>query len=88
MKKPLNQVLFGWLRKDLLMMFSGDPEGGAPWVAQMADGHDAGYFGPDSAVWHVNGAAPTLVLPAPSRGTAAAPPTCSPPWPSSLPRPP
>ncbi|AVG24354.1 DUF2236-like protein [Pontimonas salivibrio] len=61
MKKPLNQVLFGWLRKDLLMMFSGDPEGGAPWVAQMGDGHDAGYFGPDSAVWHVNGAAPTLV---------------------------
>jgi uncharacterized protein (DUF2236 family) len=61
MKKPLNQVLFGWLRKDLLMMFSGDPEGGAPWVVQMGEGHDAGYFGPDSAVWHVNGAAPTLV---------------------------
>ena len=60
-KKPLNQVLFGWLRKDLLVMFSGTTDGEAPWVAQMSEGSDAGYFGPGSAVWHVNGAAPTLV---------------------------
>lgn len=60
-RKPLNQLLFGWLRKDLLMMFSGTPDGEAVWVASLSDGDDAGYFGPESAVWHVNGAAPTLV---------------------------
>ncbi len=42
-------------------MFSGTTDGEAPWVAQMSEGSDAGYFGPGSAVWHVNGAAPTLV---------------------------
>lgn len=42
-------------------MFSGTPDGQAPWVAEMSEGDDAGYFGPDSAVWHVNGAAPTLI---------------------------
>ncbi len=56
-----NRRLFGWLRKDLLEMFSGTPDGEAPWVAQMSDGTDAGYFGPGSAVWHVNGNAATLI---------------------------
>ena len=60
-RRPLNQVLFGWLRKDLLLMFSGTSDGEAPWVSQMSDGDDAGYFGPGSAVWHVNGAAPTMM---------------------------
>ena len=60
-RKSLNHLLFGWLRKDLLLMFSGTTDGEAPWVEQMSDGRDAGYFGPGSAVWHVNGAAPTML---------------------------
>ncbi len=43
------------------MMFSGTSDGEAPWVVQMSEGTDAGYFGPGSAVWHVNGAAPTML---------------------------
>ena len=32
-----------------------------PWTRALADGDDAGFFGPGSAVWAVNGALPTLV---------------------------
>ena len=32
-----------------------------PWTRALAEGDDAGFFGPDSAVWAVNGALPTLV---------------------------
>ena len=31
------------------------------WTATLAEGDDAGFFGPGSAVWAVNGALPTLV---------------------------
>ena len=31
------------------------------WTRALAEGDDAGYFGPGSAVWAVNGALPTLV---------------------------
>lgn len=55
------QRLFSTLRRDLLVSLSGSPDGEAPWVPQMSEGRDAGYFGPDSAVWAVNGANPTLV---------------------------
>lgn len=40
---------------------SGDPDGMPDWVAQLADGEDAGYFGPGSAAWAVHGSLPTLV---------------------------
>jgi uncharacterized protein (DUF2236 family) len=40
---------------------SGDPTGAPPWVHALAEGSDAGYFGPDSAAWAVHGALPTLV---------------------------
>lgn len=40
---------------------SGDPSGTPPWVQELADGSDAGYFGPGSAAWSVHGALPTLV---------------------------
>ena len=40
---------------------SGDPTGAPDWVRQLADGTDAGYFGPGSAPWAVHGALPTLV---------------------------
>jgi uncharacterized protein (DUF2236 family) len=40
---------------------SGDPSGAPEWSKQMAIGNDAGYFGPDSAVWEVHGCIATLV---------------------------
>jgi len=42
-------------------MFSGHPEGEPEWVTRISDGNDAGYFGPQSAVWHVNGGVPVIV---------------------------
>ena len=45
----------------LLTAFSGSPDGVPPWVEQLADGDDAGYFGPGSAVWSVHGATPVIV---------------------------
>ena len=40
---------------------SGDPAGTPDWVRSMADGTDAGYFGPGSAAWAVHGSLPTIV---------------------------
>lgn len=48
-------------RAQLLTMLSGDPHGEPDWVTKIADGDDVGYFGPDSAVWHVNGGIPVIV---------------------------
>jgi len=42
-------------------MLSGDPNGEPDWVKKMSDGFDRGYFGPGSAVWHVNGGIPVIV---------------------------
>ncbi len=42
-------------------MFSGDPNGEPDWVVAMSEGSDQGYFGPDSAVWLVNGGIPVIV---------------------------
>lgn len=49
------------LRATLLTMLSGDPHGDPPWVQAISDGEDEGYFGPDSAVWFVNGGNPVMV---------------------------
>ena len=43
------------LRRQILEMLSGDPDGEPAWVRAMSEGSDKGYFGPKSAVWHVNG---------------------------------
>lgn len=40
---------------------SGDPTGVPQWALQMAEGEDAGFFGPDSDVWKVHGSLATLV---------------------------
>jgi uncharacterized protein (DUF2236 family) len=40
---------------------SGDPTGQPDWVRDLADGSDAGYFGPGSAAWAVHGSLATLV---------------------------
>jgi uncharacterized protein (DUF2236 family) len=48
-------------RSQILTMLSGDPEGEPSWVTVMSEGNDTGYFGPGSAVWHVNGGIPVIV---------------------------
>ena len=42
-------------------LLSGEADGQPDWVRQLADGTDAGYFGPGSATWSVHGSLPTLV---------------------------
>jgi uncharacterized protein (DUF2236 family) len=49
------------IRGYLLTAFSGSPDGVPPWVAELEDGDDEGYFGPGSAVWEVNGGTSVLV---------------------------
>jgi len=48
-------------RSRMLVMFSGEPDGRPAWVRAVDDGDDAGYFGADSAAWHVHGSMATLV---------------------------
>ena len=48
-------------REYLLNAFSGEPDGVPPWVSDLENGDDAGYFGPGSAVWEVHGAVPVIV---------------------------
>lgn len=48
-------------RSRLLVMFSGEPDGLPAWVRAIDDGEDAGYFGSDSAAWHVHGSLATIV---------------------------
>jgi len=40
---------------------SGDPKGLPTWAQEMAIGHDAGFYGPESDVWKVHGSLATLV---------------------------
>ena len=49
------------LRKSLFQILTGQEEGMPDWVLSLASGDDAGYFGPGSAVWAVNGGMPVLV---------------------------
>lgn len=42
-------------------MFSGNAAGRPAWVDTMAEGDDAGFFGPGSAAWAVHGGIPTMV---------------------------
>lgn len=58
--KPLSDVRQRY-RSQLLVMLSGDPQGEPAWVQRMSEGSDIGYFGPGSAVWHVNGGIPVIV---------------------------
>jgi uncharacterized protein (DUF2236 family) len=48
-------------RAYILSSFSGSPDGAPDWVRAMGDGNDEGFFGPGSAVWHVNGGTPVIV---------------------------
>ena len=58
--RPLREVRHRY-RAQLLTMLSGDPEGEPDWVKKMSEGSDHGFFGPGSAVWHVNGGIPVIV---------------------------
>ena len=40
---------------------SGEASGAPPWALALEDGSDAGYFGPDSAAWHVHASLPTVI---------------------------
>lgn len=48
-------------RSHLLTTFSGQSDGKPAWVDAIAEGDDAGYFGPGSASWAVHGGIATLV---------------------------
>jgi hypothetical protein len=49
------------LRRKLLGALTGSPDGHAAWIAEIAEGDDEGFFGPESAAWEVHAAMPTLV---------------------------
>ncbi|HWM33306.1 MAG TPA: oxygenase MpaB family protein [Pseudolysinimonas sp.] len=49
------------LRRRLLTALTGDPDGRTPWITEVAEGEDEGYFGPESPTWVVHGDMPTLV---------------------------
>ena len=46
---------------ELKQTFTGDPESRPEWVGRLADGDDAGYFPPSSAVWAVHSSTTTIV---------------------------
>lgn len=48
-------------RTHLLQTLSGTDDGSPRWVEQLAEGEDAGYFGPGSASWAVHGGMATMV---------------------------
>jgi uncharacterized protein (DUF2236 family) len=49
------------VRRTFRVILSGDPDGEPPWVKAIGRPGDAGWFGPDSAAWEVNGSLATLV---------------------------
>lgn len=56
----MRNVLREW-RLEIKRTFTGVPQGDPEWVDRLADGDDAGYFQPGSAVWAVHGSMPTIV---------------------------
>jgi uncharacterized protein (DUF2236 family) len=49
------------LRERLLTALAGDPTGMAPWVRELADGGDPGYFAEDGPAWTVHSGMGTMV---------------------------
>jgi len=56
----VSRLVDSW-RSHLLTTFSGNSDGKPRWVDAIAEGDDAGFFGPGSASWAVHGGIPTLV---------------------------
>ena len=59
-RSALDRNVAVW-RSHLLTTFSGNSDGKPRWVDAIAEGDDAGFFGPGSAAWAVHGGIPTLV---------------------------
>ena len=59
-RASLDRTVATW-RSHLLVTFSGNSDGKPAWVDKIAEGDDAGFFGPGSAAWAVHGGIPTLV---------------------------
>ncbi|CAN5566268.1 hypothetical protein BH09ACT4_BH09ACT4_17370 [soil metagenome] len=49
------------LRGNLLNALTGAPDGSIPWIVEIGEGDDEGFFGPESATWVVHAGMPTLV---------------------------
>ncbi len=49
------------VRARVLTALSGDPDGTPPWVRELAEGDDAGWFPEDGAAWAVHGGMGTMV---------------------------
>lgn len=49
------------VRRAFRRILSGDDEGQPPWVRALGEPGDAGWFGPGSTIWQVNGSLATLV---------------------------
>lgn len=49
------------VRSRLLTALSGDPDGTPPWVRELAEGDDAGYFAENGAAWKVHAGVGTMV---------------------------
>ncbi len=49
------------VRSRLLTALSGDPDGTPPWVRELAEGDDAGYFAENGAAWTVHAGVGTMV---------------------------
>jgi uncharacterized protein (DUF2236 family) len=60
MAPSIRRMMSSW-HDYLLTAFSGSPDGRPLWIEKLAEGKDAGYFGPGSAVWFVHGSTPVIV---------------------------
>ena len=60
-KTPLTTPGAEQVRRTFRRILSGDDEGQPPWVQALGEPGDAGWFGPQSTVWAVNGSLATLV---------------------------
>ena len=58
---PLITAAGDAIRRTFRVILSGDPDGEPPWVKAIGADGDAGWFGPGSATWEVNGSLATLV---------------------------
>jgi uncharacterized protein (DUF2236 family) len=56
----MHNLLREW-QGELKRAFTGSPDAVPDWVPRLADGNDAGYHLPGSAVWAVHGSMPTIV---------------------------
>ncbi len=49
------------LKREVLMTFTGDPDGNPEWAQRLAEGNDTGFFADGSDPWTIHSGFPTLV---------------------------